>query len=192
MAADQRDARPVLYLVVCAAPPAREIAELVELIQRVGWSVCVIATPRAATWLDADALSRLTGYPVRSDYKGPDEPDPFPQADAIAVVPATFNTINKWASGISDTFALGVLNDALGLGLPIVVSPYAKASLAAHPAFAPHLAALTRSGVIMTEVEAIRPKMAGERFLWAAVIEVLPPPPVYDPEDDAAGPDAAV
>jgi flavoprotein len=34
------------------------------------------------------------------------------------VAPATFNTINKWAQGISDTLALGLLNEATGLGLP--------------------------------------------------------------------------
>lgn len=39
----------------------------------------------------------------------------LPLATAIAVVPATFNTINKWVAGISDTFALGILNEAIGL-----------------------------------------------------------------------------
>jgi hypothetical protein len=34
---------------------------------------------------------------------------PLPPADAIAVAPATYNTINKWAAGISDTLALGIL-----------------------------------------------------------------------------------
>ena len=29
--------------------------------------------------------------------------------DAIAVAPATYNPINKWATGASDTYALGVL-----------------------------------------------------------------------------------
>ena len=29
--------------------------------------------------------------------------------DAVFVAPATYNTINKWAQGISDTYALGVL-----------------------------------------------------------------------------------
>jgi Flavoprotein len=34
--------------------------------------------------------------------------------DAIIVAPATFNTINKWAVGISDTLALGLLTEAIG------------------------------------------------------------------------------
>jgi phosphopantothenoylcysteine synthetase/decarboxylase len=39
----------------------------------------------------------------------------LPRADAVAIAPATFNTINKWVAGISDTFALGLLNEAIGL-----------------------------------------------------------------------------
>jgi phosphopantothenoylcysteine decarboxylase len=169
-----RAAGRVLYLVVCAAPPARSIGELVELTQQLGWTVCVIATPRAASWIDTQALTSRTGYPVRSDYKHPDDPDVLPRADAIAVVPATFNTINKWAAGISDTFALGILNEALGLGLPMVVAPYVKATLAAHPAFGRSLSFLRESGVTLTQTEAIRPAEESELFRWPVVTDALP------------------
>jgi hypothetical protein len=80
---------------------------------QVGWDVCVIATPSGTKFVDAEQLARLTGHVVRHDYKQPDEPDVLPPADAMAVAPATFNTINKWAAGISDTLALGLLNEAL-------------------------------------------------------------------------------
>jgi flavoprotein len=36
-----------------------------------------------------------------------------PPPDAITVASATFNTINKWAAGISDTVVLGLLTEAL-------------------------------------------------------------------------------
>src|SRR5215470_261129 len=146
----------VLYLIVCAAPPARAIGELVTLLQERGWVVCVIATPRAAGWLDTAALAEQTGYPVRQDYKQPGDLDTLPLASAIAVVPATFNTINKWVAGISDTFALGILNEAIGLKLPVVVAPYAKSSLAAHPAFEQNLQTLGRWGVTVLPNETIR------------------------------------
>ena len=58
-----------------------------------------------------------------------------PSPDALVVAPATFNTINKWAAGISDTLALGLLNEAIGLGLPIVAVPTANVALVRHPAF---------------------------------------------------------
>lgn len=161
--------RRVLYLVVCAAPPAREIGQLVQLLMDDGWTVCVIATPTAATWIDRDALARQTGYPVRSDYKRPGDPDVLPKADAVAVVPATFNTINKWAAGISDNLALGTLNEALGLGLPILASPYAKPALTQHPAYARNVETLTTAGVTFTEAEALRPPNQSSPFRWALI-----------------------
>ena len=95
---------------------------------------------------DSTRLAELTGFPVRSDYKRPEEPDVLPPADAIAVVPATFNTINKWAQGISDTLGLGLLNEALGLGLPLIAVPWPNVALARHPAFANSVAMLREWG----------------------------------------------
>jgi hypothetical protein len=75
--------RGVVYLVVCAAPPARDALVLVELAQQAGWEVCLIATPNARRFIDPPALEAATGHPVRFDYKQPDEPDVLPPPDAI-------------------------------------------------------------------------------------------------------------
>lgn len=163
----------VLYLVICAAPPVRKIGELIHLFQQCGWIVQVIATPTAVSWIDSDALTDQTGRSVRATPRDPDDPNSLPLADAIVVAPATFNTINKWAGGINDTFALGILNEALGARLPIVVSPYAKPSLAAHPAFGRSLATLRDAGVHLTETEAIRPAEDGQPFRWSVVLDAL-------------------
>jgi phosphopantothenoylcysteine synthetase/decarboxylase len=98
-------------------------------------------------FLDAPRLAKLTGHPVRSQYKHPDEPDVLPAADAFVVAPATFNTINKWAQGISDTLALGLLNEATGLELPMAAVPWPSAALARHPVFRRSLATLAGWGV---------------------------------------------
>jgi phosphopantothenoylcysteine synthetase/decarboxylase len=71
----------------------------------------------------------------------------LPPADAFAIAPATFNTINKLAQGISDTLALGLLNEAVGLGLPIVAVPWPNAALARHPVFQRSVAVLREWGV---------------------------------------------
>jgi len=42
----------VLYLIVCAAPPAQKIHEFVVPAKYMGWDVCVIATPQATRFLD--------------------------------------------------------------------------------------------------------------------------------------------
>ncbi|GII79482.1 flavoprotein [Sphaerisporangium rufum] len=141
------DQKPVLYIIACGGRPAGELPSLVQRLHGEGWAVCVVATPSAMKFLNASQLSALTGYPVRSDYKRPEEPDVLPPADAFAVVPATFNSINKWAQGISDTLALGLLNEALGLGLPIVAVPWPNVALARHPAFPASVALLRKAGV---------------------------------------------
>jgi phosphopantothenoylcysteine synthetase/decarboxylase len=139
--------KPVLYVIACGGRPASELYDFVKRVQVEGWTVCVVATPSGTKFIDAAGLMELTGYPVRSDYKRPEEPDALPPADAFAVVPATFNTINKWAQGISDTLALGLLNEAIGLALPIVSIPWPNVALARHPVFARSVAALREWGV---------------------------------------------
>jgi phosphopantothenoylcysteine synthetase/decarboxylase len=144
---ERSHARPVLYVISGGGPPAKRLAEFVRFAQGQGWDVCVIATPDGAKFLDADDLAVLTGHPVRVHFKQPDEPDVLPPADAMVLAPATFNTINKLAHGISDTLALGLVNEAIGLGLPIVAVPWPNAALARHPVFQRSVAALREWGV---------------------------------------------
>ena len=108
----------VLYVIACGAGPAGEVGRLVELAEDRGWTVQVIATPSVLAFIDMSKLETQTGRPVRSEYRGPGEPR-SPRADAIIVAPATYNTINKWANGISDTYALGILAEAPGLGYEV-------------------------------------------------------------------------
>jgi phosphopantothenoylcysteine synthetase/decarboxylase len=105
----------VLYVVVCAAPAAADVENLVRLAQDARWRVCVITSPMGRRFVDVDRLAGMTGEPVRSEYRMPDEPNELPPADAVIVAPATFN-INKWASGITDTFAVGLLCELTGFG----------------------------------------------------------------------------
>jgi phosphopantothenoylcysteine decarboxylase len=137
----------VLYVVTCAAGPARDVGRLVELAQAHGWDVCCILTPSARNFVDMAALESLTSHPVRSEYRKPDEPDVLPPPDAIIVARASFNTINKWASGISDTLALGLVTEAIGNGLPIVTIPAINAAQAKHPAWEQSVATLHVAGV---------------------------------------------
>jgi phosphopantothenoylcysteine decarboxylase len=137
----------VLYVIACAATPASDVGTLVAAAQEQGWVTCVVATPSALRFLDAAVLVRQTGYPVRSEYKNPGEPDVLPPPDAIVVAPASVNTINKWAAGICDTLALGLLVEAIGLGVPIVAVPWSNTAHAAHPAFAENLGRLRSWGV---------------------------------------------
>jgi hypothetical protein len=152
------------------------IADLVGLIQQTGWSVCLIPTPKAAAWLDVDALVHRTGFPVRHDYRSADDATALPKPDAIALVPATFNTINKWAQGISDTLALGLLNESAGLSLPIVAVPWPNAALAGHPVFQRSIATLREWGITVLLDPARLPGTGQEpaAFPWDELRAALP------------------
>ncbi|MBD2895051.1 flavoprotein [Spirillospora sp. NPDC000708] len=165
-------ARPVLYVIACGGRPAAELPSFVERLLGDGWTVCAVATPAATRFVDAARLSELTGLPVRSDYKRPEEPDVLPPADAFAVVPATFNTVNKWAHGISDTLALGLLNEAVGQGRPIVAAPWPNAALARHPVFSRSVAELRAWGVtVLLDTDRLpnpdSDEPSGATFPWA-------------------------
>ena len=127
--------QPVLYVVACGGRPAADLPAFVTQTQAQDWHVCVIATPSALKFINRDTLAAITGHAVRYDYKQPDEPDVLPAPDAFVIAPATFNTVNKMASGVSDTLALGMLNEAIGLPLPIIAVPTPNSALARHPAF---------------------------------------------------------
>jgi phosphopantothenoylcysteine synthetase/decarboxylase len=137
----------VLYAIACAAPPARDIANFIKMAQRDGWDTCLVATPSAMRFFSVPDLREVTGHPVRSDYKSPDDPDVLPEPDAIIVAPVTVNTINKWGAGICDTLALGILVEAIGKKLPIVALPFTNYAQAAHPAFEENIGKLRSWGV---------------------------------------------
>lgn len=191
MTASDQGSRPVVYLVGCAAPPTREIERLVHLVQGQQWDACAILTPQAVRFADVPKLEKLTGYPVRSEYKEPGSPDALPPADAMIVAPATCNTINKWAAGISDTLALGLVTEAIGKRLPLVALPFTNSAQAAHPAFERSIDDLRSWGVAVLygpEVYKLHPPGTGSKHLdlfpWHLTLEPvrnalrsLPPEP---------------
>lgn len=158
----------VLYLLVCAAGPAPGAGRLVELAQADGWTVQVVATPSALAFIDTAALEEQTGRPVRSRYRSPAEPRP-PRPDAVVLAPATYNTINKFALGIADTYVLGLLAEAPGLGIPVVALPYVNPALASRLPF--------RRAVEQLRAEGVRvlpdPGDDVEAFPWHHALQAL-------------------
>ncbi|NAS25094.1 flavoprotein [Herbidospora sp. NEAU-GS84] len=135
-----------LYVIVCAAGPVRDLPELIAEARSRSWTVQIVATPKAVDFIDEADLERRTGRRVRVNYRHPSEPKP-PRADAILVYPATFNTVNKFALGITDTYALGLLAEAPGLGIPVTLVPFVNDALAGRAPYRAAVAALEEEGV---------------------------------------------
>ncbi len=137
----------MLYLVATAAPPVRQLPELAGLLRSAGWTVCPVLSEAAADRLDPAELARVTGQSPRIVPRRPGELESFPAADAVLVAPLTFNTLNLWAVGVNDTAALGVLNELLCEGVPIVAATCVKSVLRRHPSYLAHRAMLAEAGV---------------------------------------------
>jgi phosphopantothenoylcysteine synthetase/decarboxylase len=161
----------MLYVIVCAAPPAAQVQDLVKLAQAAGWEVAVTATPEALAFIDAPLLSAITGFPVRHRWREPDEPETVPEANAVVVAPATFNTINRWVAGITNTVAVGTLCEFLGLDAPIVAVPNVNPPLARHPTFRASLRQLREWGVRVVFDESA-PREA-RTPPWEEILEVV-------------------
>ena len=165
----------LVYLIASSAPPVLRLAELLHLLNSRGWKTCVIATPVAASWIDTCSLAESSGFAVRVYPRLPHEQDPLPAADAILAAPLTFNSLNKWAAGHSDTLALGLLNEAIGLNLPVVAAPCVKAALRKHPAYAESIARLSSCGVRFLDPDRItvRPEDGPVTFDWNGLADAL-------------------
>ena len=165
----------VLYIITCAAGPAPRVGTLIELAQAEGWRVYVIATPSALAFLDVDAIEGRLGGPVFSEYRRPDEAKRQLPADAAIVAPGTYNTVNKWAAGIADNYALGTLAELTGQGVPIALLPFVNDNLAANRVYARSLDELRAAGVRVLQ----GPRHAGEgdplldSFPWQSALDAV-------------------
>ncbi|WP_329494454.1 flavoprotein [Kitasatospora herbaricolor] len=139
----------VLHLLGSAAEPVLGVRAAVGLARARGWDVCLGLTPTAADWLrdDLDALAEATGHPVKSRFRRPGDREPWPAADAVLVAPATFNTLNCWALGITGNWVVGHAAEAIGKGVPLVAVPRVNGALTAHPQYGRSLATLREAGV---------------------------------------------
>jgi phosphopantothenoylcysteine synthetase/decarboxylase len=139
--------RMVLYLVMSGAPAPEGLPSLVMMLQSAGWRVVVFSTPTGIRFTDVAELERLTGEPVRWEYRMPGTGTRTPPADVVLACPLSFNSVNKFAHGHADNFAVGLLCEMVGYGVPVVVVPHCKPQLASHPAFGASLETLRGMGV---------------------------------------------
>ncbi|GIE92221.1 hypothetical protein Are01nite_87010 [Actinoplanes regularis] len=124
-------------------------------------------------------MEEQTGRPGCSQYRKPGDFRSL-RADAIIVAPATYNTINGIAQGISDTYALGLLAEAPGLDIPVVVLPFVNSALAGRAPFLRSIEQLRAEGIQVLfgqgEFEPHVPGAGGDRlstYPWHLALQHL-------------------
>lgn len=166
-----------LTVVVCGAAPTADVGALVRLAHDRFWNVRAVPTPDALSFIDAMALESMTANTVEAGYRAPGEARP-PRPDAVIVAPATFNTVNKAALGITDTHALGVIAEAIGRAVPVVMVPWVNQPLGTRAPFRRALQSLRQEGVrILLRDDGLDSRPYGvddsdaDGFPWLAALE---------------------
>lgn len=165
---------PVLYVIACGAGPADDLAELVTLAHERGWDVCVGTTPAGWSFIHHDEIQDLTGREPRRDFSG--RSSGWPPADGIIVAPATISTVNKFALGITDNWAVCSLVESMGLGVPIVFAPNVNPALSSHPRYRANLTEIQRWHRIQVLLPA-DPESRPWMVPWSTMLDALDKPP---------------
>lgn len=139
----------VLHLLGSAAPPVVDLEDVVRRARADGWTVCVGLTPTAAEWLGErlHGLRELTDHPVRSAPRRFGEDEPWPPADVTVLAPATLNSVNSAALGLTTNFVMGRVAEAVGNRWPLVMMPCVNSAYATHPQFGRSIGTLREAGV---------------------------------------------
>ncbi|MFI9642441.1 flavoprotein [Micromonospora sp. NPDC051925] len=137
-----------LQIVVCAAGPAPDVTTLINTAHQQSWTTVVTATPNATSFIDIPAIEKLTGTPVRSDYRAsPGVRRSLPTTDALVIAPATYNSINKIALGLADNYAMTTIAELIGRHVPTVIVPFVNTALATRLPFRHAVTSLRDEGV---------------------------------------------
>lgn len=143
-----------IILGVTGGIAAYKAAELASTLRARGAGVEVVMTRAACEFVTPLTFRELTGRQVHQDlFAVPARVEVqhvglAERADALAVVPATANTIAKAALGLADNLLTSVL---LATRKPILMAPAMNTGMWEHPATQANLALLRSRGVTVVE-----------------------------------------
>src|SRR3979411_1982293 len=141
---------------ICGGIACYKAVELVSQLQQAGTSVDVILTEHAEDFVRPLTFSTMSHRPVYSDLweaSGRAAETHIAlgeEAELLAIVPATANTIAKLAHGIADNMLTAV---ALATKAPLVLAPAMHHHMYTHPATQANLALLQERGASILEPE---------------------------------------
>jgi phosphopantothenoylcysteine decarboxylase/phosphopantothenate--cysteine ligase len=141
---------------ICGGIASYKAVELVSHLQQAGAIVDVIMTEHAEDFVRPLTFATLSHRPVYTNlWEASGQAAELhialaEQAELLAVVPATANTIAKLAHGLADNMLTAV---ALATKAPLLVAPAMYRDMYTHPATQANLALLRERGVFIIEPE---------------------------------------
>jgi phosphopantothenoylcysteine decarboxylase / phosphopantothenate---cysteine ligase len=141
---------------ICGGIASYKAVELVSRLQQAGALVDVILTRHAEDFVRPLTFSTMSHRPVYTDLWEPSGRAAethialAEQAELLAIVPATANTIAKLAHGMADNMLTAV---ALATKAPLLLAPAMYEGMYTHPATSANLALLRTRGAFIVEPE---------------------------------------
>lgn len=145
-----------IIIGICGGIASYKAVDLVSKLQQAGASVDVILTEHAEDFVRPLTFSTMSHRPVYSDLweasgrAAETHIALAEEAELLAIVPATANTIAKLAYGIADNMLTAV---ALATKAPLVLAPAMYRDMYTHPATQANLGLLRERGAWIIEPE---------------------------------------
>jgi phosphopantothenoylcysteine decarboxylase / phosphopantothenate---cysteine ligase len=141
---------------VCGGIASYKAVELVSRLQQAGALVDVILSERAEEFVRPLTFSTMSHRPVYRDLWEPSGKAAethitlAEEAELLAIVPTTANTLAKLAHGSADNMLTAV---ALATRAPVLLAPAMHHNMYTHPATQANLTTLRERGVLIVEPE---------------------------------------
>jgi phosphopantothenoylcysteine decarboxylase/phosphopantothenate--cysteine ligase len=143
-----------VLLGVTGGIAAYKAAALASRLVQAGAILDVVLTADAQRFVGAATFAALSRRPVHTSLWERAEEIPHialaREAEVVAIVPATANTIAKLALGLADDL---LTNVTLATRAPLVIAPAMNTAMLEHPATQGHLATLRARGATIVEPE---------------------------------------
>jgi len=120
----------IVYLVITGAKKCSIVPELVREFVGEGANVYTFFTDMAKKIANMKDFE-IPGNNISLDYSKNGEE--IPLEDIVLIVPATFNTLNKAAQGIADSYPMSIVASAIGKRKKVIFAPAMNYSLWEHP-----------------------------------------------------------
>ena len=139
---------------MCGGIAVYKAVEVMRLLQKAGCEVSVAMTRHATEFVRPLTYRALTGGHVIVDDYDPQNPDPIAHVnfsqniDLLLIVPATANTIAKFANGIADDF---LSSTYLACTAPVLIAPAMNTTMWEQPATQRNIAQLKEDSVRFVE-----------------------------------------
>ncbi|MEK6933421.1 MAG: class II aldolase/adducin family protein [Nanoarchaeota archaeon] len=122
----------VLYIIGTGAKKITQIPRMIQEFVGEGAEIYTMMSDIGKQICDSGLSEfRINRNTIIQGYSG--EGEALPLEDMVLVAPCTFNTLNKIAGGIADTYPLTIAATAIGAGRNVVIAPAMNGDLWYHP-----------------------------------------------------------